>query len=177
MYATFLSRLKAFFIDYLLILMYLVLLILVSVFIIPDVQKLFQGSLLLAQGFGFLLVTLPVSLYFAIADSVVGGASLGKRKVGIQVVGREGTAVSVLHSLFRTALKFLPWELSHFLVYRMIEVGDGETPVMYFVLGGLIYAWIFANVIAVVFTKRKQSIYDLVVRTRVLKGCNQSISK
>ena len=64
------------------------------------------------------MVTLPVSIYFILSDSVFGGQSFGKKKMGIQVVDANGKALSIPRAIFRTVLKFLPWELSHFLVYR-----------------------------------------------------------
>ena len=82
MNASFLLRLKAFLIDYLFILIYIVLLILVNVFLFPSLQQFFIGSVVTAQLAGFLVITLPVSLYFIISDSVLSGQSFGKRKVG-----------------------------------------------------------------------------------------------
>ncbi len=169
MNASFLLRLKAFMIDYILILCYLVVLFLFNVFFIPSLQGFFNGSLFIAQLAGFLLVTFPVSLYFIISDSHIGKQSIGKRKAGLRVVGKDGEALSVLHVTFRTILKFLPWELSHFLVYRLVYLGDGEVPFTYYFLGGLIYALIFAYILTAIFTKKKQSLYDIVARTYVIK--------
>ncbi|UOQ50629.1 RDD family protein [Gracilibacillus caseinilyticus] len=104
-------------IDYILILVYLAVLFIISVYLFPSLQHFFQGSLLMAQFAVFLLVTFPVSLYFIISDSKVGKQSYGKRKTGIRVVGNNGESLSLLHITIRTLLKFLPWELSHFLTY------------------------------------------------------------
>jgi uncharacterized RDD family membrane protein YckC len=169
MNATFLLRFKAFIIDYILILIYLVGLFIFSVFLFPSIQRFFTGSLIVAQFTGFLLVTFPVTLYFIISDSNIGEQSFGKRKAGIRVVGTNGEALPMLHVTFRTILKFLPWELSHFLVYRLIYIGDGEVPFTHYLLGGLIYALIFAYILTAIFTKRKQSLYDIVAKTHVIK--------
>ena len=125
MNAAFLLRLKAFLFDYILIFCYLLVLFALNMLIFPALQQFFNGSLVVAQLAGFLMVTLPVSLYFAIGDSVWAGQSFGKKKTGIRVVNLNGTALSLPRSLFRTALKFLPWELSHYLVYRLVHIGDG----------------------------------------------------
>ena len=93
MNASFLLRLKAFLFDYILIFAYIVLLILISVFIFPPVQQLFIGSVVLAQFYGFLIITLPVSLYFIICDSKLVGQTWGKKKMGIRVVNNRGEAV------------------------------------------------------------------------------------
>ncbi|MER2010249.1 MAG: RDD family protein, partial [Psychrobacillus sp.] len=131
MNATFLLRFKAFMIDYIFILVYLALLFVINVFLFPSLQAFFNGSLIVAQVTGFLMVTFPVSLVF---DSPIGGQSIGKRKTGIQVVNKNGEAISLLRTTFRTVLKFLPWELSHYLVYRLVYIGDGEIPFSYYQL-------------------------------------------
>lgn len=169
MYAGFVLRCKAFFLDYLLILGYLLLLMAVNMFLFPSLQKLFTGSPAAAQTAGFLMVTLPVSLYFIISDSAAGGQSFGKRISGIKVVNQQLKAISIPHSILRTILKFSPWELSHFLVYRLVYFGDGEVAFFYFVIGGAIYILIFLYILSVIFTKRKQSFYDLIANSFVIK--------
>lgn len=168
MNASFLLRLKAFLIDYLFILIYIVLLILVNVFLFPSLQQFFTGSVVTAQLAGFLVITLPVSLYFIISDSVLSGQSFGKRKVGIKVVTQNGEPLSIMHAVFRTMLKFSPWELSHYLVYRLVYL-EGDVPFQYTLIGGIVYALMFAYILTAIFTKKKQSLYDLIVKTEVIK--------
>ncbi len=115
------------------------------------------------------MVTFPVSLYFIISDSSIGKQSFGKRKVGIRVVGYNGQELSIFHLTFRTMLKFLPWELSHFLVYRLVYIGNNEVPFSYYLVGGLIYALMFSYILSAIFTKKRQSLYDIVAKTQVLK--------
>ena len=167
--ASFLLRFKAFMIDYILIFIYLAIVFILNVFLFPTLQEFFNGSVIVAQFTGFLMVTFPVSLYFIISDSNIGGQSFGKKKMGIRVVEKNGEAISVTHITFRTILKFLPWELSHFLVYRLIYLGDGEVPFTYYLIGGLIYALIFTYIMTAIFTKKKQSLYDIATKTHVVK--------
>lgn len=169
MNATFIMRFKAFMLDYLLILSYLAVLAIFNIFIVPSVQSLFSGSLLVAQFTGFLMVTLPVSIYFIISDSVIGKQSFGKKKMGIMVVNERHEAIRIHHAIGRTLLKFLPWELSHYLVYRLVYLGDAEVPLNYYIIGGTIYALMFVYILTTLFTKRKKSLYDIVVRTQVIK--------
>ncbi|PYZ93409.1 hypothetical protein CR194_09530 [Salipaludibacillus keqinensis] len=168
MHATFLVRLKAFMYDYVLIFAYLIILFMATVFIFPSLQNFFTGSLMVAQLTGFLLVTSPVSLYFIISDSRIGGQSVGKKLAGIRVVSLKGSAISLPQATLRTTLKFLPWELSHFLVYRLIYIGDGDMPFNYYLIGGLIYALMFVYILTAIFLKNKQSLYDLITRTQVI---------
>ena len=155
--------------DYLIIFAYLVVLAILNVFLFPSVQNFFSESLVVAQFTGFLMVTLPVSIYFIISDSVIGRQSFGKRYIGIKVVNEKDETISILHALCRTILKFLPWELSHYLVYRLIYLGDAEVPLNYYIIGGIIYALMFAYILTTLFTKRKKSLYDIVVKTQVIK--------
>ncbi|WJH36107.1 RDD family protein [Paenibacillus sp. CC-CFT747] len=77
--AGFARRLAAFLYDYAGIVLYLGLLTLISLFVYPDVQKLFSRSPVWSQLSGFLLVTLPVCLYYIISDSRLAGQSFGKK--------------------------------------------------------------------------------------------------
>jgi uncharacterized RDD family membrane protein YckC len=162
-------RFKAFMIDYILILIYLAGLFIFSVFLFPSIQNFFTGSLITAQLTGFLLVTMPVSLYFVISDSKIGNQSFGKRKAGIKVVRDNGEALSSVHGIVRTILKFLPWELSHFLVYRLVDIGEGAVPLSILSSGRphicthvCIYTYSH-------FYEKETSFYDIAVKTYVVK--------
>lgn len=166
-HATFPIRCKAFLIDYLFILAYLAVLFVLHVLLFPSLQELFNGSLLVAQFVGFLMVTLPVLVYFIISDSLLGGQSFGKRKMRIKVVTENGDRLSLPHAIYRTFLKFLPWELSHYLVYRLVNVDDMS--VLYYTIGGLIYVLLFSYILTAIFSKKKQSVYDIIAKTQVIK--------
>lgn len=170
MYAGFWLRLKAFAYDYLLIFMYLLLVLIVSLFLVPSLQELFQTSRSAAQLMGFLLVTFPVSLYFVVTDSRICRQSFGKRKMRIRVVDASNCPISIYRAIFRTALKFLPWELSHFMAYRMIYLGDGDVELLDYLIGGMIYTLILLYILMAVFTKNKQSLYDRLTKTYVVKS-------
>ncbi|MFK3937772.1 RDD family protein [Alkalihalobacillus sp. NPDC078783] len=169
-YASFFNRLKAFMYDYILIICYLGLLALVNLFVFPSLQTFFAGSLVIAQLTGFLMVTLPISLYFILSDSTLFGQSFGKKKARIRVVDVHGKPVSILRLTIRTILKFLPWELSHFLVYRLVYLEEGSVPLTYTLIGILIYGLMFLYIGTALFTKKKQSVYDLLTRTFVVRN-------
>lgn len=169
MYATFLLRFKAFLIDYLFIFTYLITLVIISVLLFPSLQNLFKHSIVIAQITSFILVTLPVSLYFIITDSILVGQSFGKKKIGIRVVNNYSNPLSIQQSILRTMTKFLPWELSHYLIYRTVEIGEGEIPIYNYAIGGLVYVLIIVYILTSIFTKKKQSLYDMIVKTQVIK--------
>lgn len=164
------QRFKASLIDYLLIAGYLLSLMVLTVFIFPSLQSFFQGSLEVAQFTGFLMVTLPVTIYFAAFDSLGKGQTFGKRKMKIRVVTLDGQKPGLLRSAIRNLLKFVPWELSHFLVYRLMVLGNDPVPAFYMVVGGFVYVLMFSYLTTAIFSKRKQTLYDWFVKTQVVKS-------
>lgn len=169
MSASIVLRFKAFLFDYIFIFIYLLLLFLASAFIFPALQRLFTGSLLVSQLVSFIVVTVPVSLYFIISDSTMVGQSFGKKKVGIKVVTKNGASLSLLQSAYRTVLKFLPWEMGHYVAYRFVLLGDDPIPSQLYVINGIIYSFILAYLITALVTKNKQTLYDLIAKTFVVK--------
>lgn len=162
-------RLKAFLFDYIWLLSYLLLILVFTTFIAPGIQHLFSGSLVIAQLTGFLLVTLPISLYFAICDSKRFKGTYGKQKMNLQVVSRSGEGIRFRRSLLRVAIKFMPWELSHFLVYRLVAIGDGQVPVYLMVIGGIVYGLMIAYMLTAALSKEKRTLYDRLSGTKVVK--------
>ncbi|SDN34022.1 RDD family protein [Tenuibacillus multivorans] len=169
MNASFFIRLKAFGVDYILIALYLIFLLTIGVFLFPNPQSLISDSFIKSQIFSFLILTLPVSLYFIIFDSSLGKQTVGKRLLGIQVVNQHGAPLSIKRSIIRTSLKFLPWELSHFLVYRFVYVPEQDWTIYVYLVMFLTYGLIFIYLLTAIFTKHKQSLYDLLTKTEVIK--------
>lgn len=64
-------------------------------------------------------MSLPTWLYFTLADASRGGATLGKRCLGLRVEPREGGRVPLPRALARTAVKLLPWELVHLTAFAL----------------------------------------------------------
>ncbi len=63
--------------------------------------------------------SLPVWLYFFVADRSAAGATPGKRLLRIQVRAEGGGRVGPWRALARTAVKLLPWELSHLSAFAL----------------------------------------------------------
>jgi uncharacterized RDD family membrane protein YckC len=81
-----------------------------------------------AQLIGFVSMTLPVTLYFAIAESSRFGATLGKRVLGLRVRSVSGEQLSGGRSLARNAVKFIPWEFGHLVAQQAIHAGVEGVP-------------------------------------------------
>jgi uncharacterized RDD family membrane protein YckC len=127
-------RLAAFAVDYLVIAAYLGLLAGLALTLrrvtglAPDPPRTLRDRLI-GEALSTSLLTLPVALYFALAESSPRGATLGKRALGLRVVGPGGPAgqaegraspsgpggrrLSFGRSLLRSALKLAPWEAAH----------------------------------------------------------------
>lgn len=169
-YAGFWKRVGAFALDYLVILLYLGILGLVGL-----LMNSFGGAFawlfaerVRAQLSGFLLVTLPVTLYFALGESSPQKATWGKRRLGLQVTDKDGERLSVWRSLARTTLKFIPWEIAHTFVWT-IAFSPADTPPWANAGIILVYALIGLNLAFLIFTKKHQTIYDLLAGTFVTK--------
>jgi len=169
-YAGFWQRVKAFALDYLIILGYLAAITLLFLIInrfSSGLQWLF-ASRIQAQVAVILLLTLPVALYFSISESSIRQATWGKQRLGLKVTDRNGNRISFWRSFARALLKFIPWEISHTLLWEIyFSQGSFSTFINYGYV--LVYLLIGLNIASVVITRTKQSLYDLLSGTYVVK--------
>ncbi|WP_244520377.1 RDD family protein [Fictibacillus solisalsi] len=165
-YVPFSMRIKAFLWDYVFILAYLLVVFGFSFFAQPLLLPLFRESPFSAEMTGFFLITLPVSLYFAINEGVYLHATWGKRKMGILVRDKRGLPVGLGRSLFRTALKFAPWELAHFTIWHMILPSTYSEEFISFLLI-TDYGLISIYLISPFYNKKKRTLYDCLAGTAV----------
>jgi uncharacterized RDD family membrane protein YckC len=116
-------RVGAWLLDYLLIAAYLVVLTVASLGLrISPMEAGLGGALsrpVAAELAGFLLLTLPVVLYFALCEASRWQATLGKRALRLAVVDARGGRLTPRRALLREAVRFLPWELSHALLFQV----------------------------------------------------------
>lgn len=165
------ARIKAFAIDYLIILVYIVLLfgatILISNLFDIDLNTVNTTT---AELTGFFTLTLPVILYFTLTEAGKQSGSVGKRKVNLKVVSKNSTRADFFHLLLRNCIKFLPWELAHFFIYQLLffSRGGAEPPV--WVLPGLIISQAMAvtYLLFILSNKNNRSIYEIASGTKVI---------
>lgn len=114
-----------------------------------------------------LTVSAPSWLYFAWSESSRRGATLGKRLLKLEVARTTGARLSFGRALARTLLKLVPWELAHLslLLPTPIMVDPGSGPRVGLIL---IYPLIGLYVVTMIFSRRKQSLHDLLLGTVVL---------
>lgn len=168
-YAGFWKRAGAFALDYILILGYLLAVAFLSLLansLFGANQWLFADRVR-AQFVAFLVVTLPVTLYFAISESSVRQATWGKRSLKLQVANPDGNRISFWRSLGRTFLKFVPWEISHTLIWQIYFSPQTESVWINYGFA-LVYLLIGLNILILVIMRTKQTLYDLLTRTFVI---------
>ena len=168
-YAGFWKRAGAFALDYIAILGYLIGVVLLSLLVdaFSDASQWLFADRVGAQLVAFLIVTLPVTLYFAISESSPSQATWGKRRLKLKVTAGDGHRISFWRSLARTLLKFIPWELSHTLIWQLyfspqiesIWINYGFT---------LVYLLIGLNIASLLLTKSHQTLYDFLTNTYVI---------
>lgn len=168
-------RLIAFGWDYLLIASYLVLLVGLSYGARPWLASWFGGGPLRAELAGFLFLTLPVYLYFAISEGTGERATWGKRKMKIEVaVGRNGEPIGWGRSLLRSGLKFVPWELAHFTVWHMVRPSGYADAATYGLLG-VVYGLVLLFLLVPLLNRDRRTLYDFAAGTVVQRSSREDI--
>lgn len=158
------TRIIAFLWDYVIIAGYIILLICVSFFIRPLLIPFFTTNPFLAEITGFLFITLPVYLYFALCEGSKSHATWGKRKMGVVVTGIHGQSIGLGSSFFRSALKFVPWELAHFTIWHMVIPSEYPDSLVYSLLA-TVYGLVIIYLISPLWNKNKQTVYDFIAGT------------
>ena len=170
-YAGFWKRAGAFALDYIIILGYLFGIFLLSLFanaLFGANQRLFVDRIQ-AQFVAFLLVTLPITLYFAISEASTWQATWGKRRLKLKVMDRNGNRIRFWRSLGRTLLKFVPWELSHTMIWQIYFSRQTESVWINYGFV-LIYLLIGLSMASLIVRKTHQTLYDLLTDTYVISS-------
>lgn len=163
-------RAAAFGLDYILIAAWLVLVVAAGAIlrvVAPDLAANLFADPISGEATGFLLLTLPVALYFALSEAGPDGATWGKRRLGLRVVTDAGEPLSLGRSVLRTALKFVPWELAHAVIWRFATPGSAPELVLD---AGLVVVWLLvgANLVAALLDSERRTLYDRFSGTRVV---------
>jgi uncharacterized RDD family membrane protein YckC len=114
-----------------------------------------------------LLITLPVTLYFALGESSTWQATWGKRRQRLTVIGLTGARLSRTQALVRTVLKFIPWELAHTCIWQIRFAPSDSSPL---ITAGFVLVWILvgANLVSLLRSRSHQTLYDRLAGTYVV---------
>jgi len=160
-----LKRILAYVIDYLLIMLYAVLLFLIS-YSIHSVN----GSTLEVQGpvegniTSFITLTLPVFLYFYFYESSKKQGTFGKQLQKIKVKNNSKKNVFI-----RVFMKVLPWEIAHFGIHYSVyyDSQNLEVPLWNWVVNITPQIVVIIYLISIVMSKGKSSVYDKIANTSI----------
>jgi uncharacterized RDD family membrane protein YckC len=166
-------RVAAWMLDYLVILAYLIVLTAASLItqVSPSASVLSSALTkpITAELVGFLTLTGPVILYFAITEASAWQATLGKRALRIVVVGPGGMRLSFGRAIVREAVRFLPWELAHSLIWPLALPPHLEPlPVT---IGGfaVVYLLLIVYLVSLFAGSEHRTVYDRLAGSRVLR--------
>lgn len=170
------KRIQAFLWDYLVMAGYIAVLVAVSAGLLYTPANagwrwLFDHPVR-ADLLSFLLLILPVLLYFALSEASDRQATPGKRKVGLRVVDLRGKRVPPGRALLRNAFKFLPWQMAHTAMFNIpgFPMAPRDAPVWTTAL--LVCAWILVGAYLVGLTAAAggRTPYDRLAGTVVVSG-------
>jgi uncharacterized RDD family membrane protein YckC len=155
-------RIAAFAFDYLIITVYLILMTTLTLavnWIFPNLLRTLFGNPASGQITGFMVITLPVTIYFALLESSSWQATWGKRWKNLRVVDKNNSRLSRMRAFGRTFLKFIPWELSHACIWQIrFSAGDPSPKI---VLGfTLVWILIAVNIASLLVSPTRQTLYD-----------------
>lgn len=168
------QRIGAFLLDYLIIAAYLVLLVIIGVGLgFGPLRSAFQAMFAdpnSSEFTAFLLLVLPVILYFALCECSPWQATWGKRKMGLRVIDTHGARLSLPRSFIRALLKFVPWELTHACLWRIPGWPLAPTAPSPIITAGLMLVWVLvgAYLVSMLVSKKHQALYDWIAGTAVI---------
>lgn len=164
-----LFRLIAFLIDYGIIVSYAAILFALVVALGLDHQI---SSPWIGQLTGFLSLTLPVMLYFAILEHGPWHGTFGKWLMGLSVTDQSLQAVSFTRSLTRNLLKFLPWEVAHLGIHWAFYYGRTTGELATWVWIPLVFSQLLAisYAISIVMNSEHRGWYEHWSGTRVIRN-------
>jgi uncharacterized RDD family membrane protein YckC len=164
------SRLAAWMLDYVVIFAYLIVLTAASIWL-PGASVLSSAFRrpISAELVGFLTLTGPVILYFALTEASAWQATLGKRALRIVVVGPGGNRLPLARAIVREAIRFLPWEMAHALIWPLALAPHVEPPPV--TIGGfaVVYLLLFMYLVSLFVGSQHRTIYDRISGSRVMR--------
>jgi uncharacterized RDD family membrane protein YckC len=123
-----------------------------------------------AELLGFFLLTLPVVFYFALSEASPVRATSGKRALRLAVVDQNGSRLSARRALLREAVRFLPWELSHALLWRVALSPDHGSISFWVTAGfGVVYALVLLYLATLFIGSQHRTVYDRLAGSIVIQ--------
>ena len=118
-------------------------------------------------GWIFLVISLPMWLYFILNESSPRQATLGKSLLGLKVTDMDGNRLKGSTATWRTAYKLAFFEIGHLSFLFPTPLFDEPNP-SFRVGFAIVIALMLAYFAVTLITPRRQSIHDLAVHTLVV---------
>ena len=125
---------------------------------------------------GFVTLTVPVFLYFYLAEKGKHHGTIGKRILGIYAKTHAGQ--SNKNILIRNIVKFLPWEIAHTGVHWIVFYSSQNIEPPIWIWFALIAPQVLVVVymLSILISKGKTSIYDIIASTNIASPDNQDLN-
>ncbi len=111
-------------------------------------------------------ISAPSWTYYTLSDASSGGATLGKRMLALRVSSVDGQRIGLGRALARTAIKLIPWELTHLTMFAL-SPQPGTVSGLQLGLLWIVYGLFAIYLIAALRNRGERSVHDLVVGTAV----------
>lgn len=158
--AGFWIRVGAYFIDLLVLLVFIV------------------GSMFMKSVVGYLVLVLPMVLYKPVLEGLLGGTA-GKLALGLRVFNSEGKLLGLAGGFVRSGIFILPVIPNTLLQVKMIQQGispfDPEAAMAFqqsnellYIVSYLLTALLLVSCIVVAFTNRKRGLHDMIADSYVV---------
>ncbi|MCB0112697.1 MAG: RDD family protein [Caldilineaceae bacterium] len=169
-YAGLKRRLTAFAYDYILIAIYIGILASIGIAVYLNygiVEPLF-GNPVSSDVSAFVLLILPVILYFTWQEGSTRASTWGKRRVGLRVSAADGRPIGYGQAFMRSLLKLLPWQIGHTAVFQLINAGDA-VPLWVYLLFVAAYGLAIVYLVALWRRPDHRTPYDVIAGTAVIQ--------
>ncbi|MHC4065146.1 MAG: RDD family protein [Planctomycetota bacterium] len=133
----------------------------------------FAGKLT-GQALVFLVLTLPVILYFALCEASRPGATVGKRAMRLRLTTSDGRRVGRARSLLRSAMKLGPWEISHTAIWHVPGQPLVDEPTIFNLAGFLAALLLAGGYVVSLFLPGRRTLYDRLAGTKVSVAATSS---
>jgi uncharacterized RDD family membrane protein YckC len=114
----------------------------------------------------FATATLPFLLYFALTIGSSRQATVGMRLLKLKVADVSGERIGFGKSLLRSAVMLIPFELNHAVMFHLAP-RNAPPQAAFFIGIAAIWVVIAIYIAAILLTRRRQSVHDLVASTVV----------
>ncbi len=163
----FVRRLAAFFIDYMVIILYALALFGVTMLIQKQTGENNSWSPITGQLIGLITLTIPVFLYFYLSEKSTRSGTLGKMWMSLTVVNASPNKKK--NVFLRNIIKFIPWEIAHLGVHWMsyYSSNDLNPPVWVWMVLIVPQVMVLGYFISIVIKKGESSLYDRIANTSI----------